>query len=226
MVPVCQSLQSELRDTLLLKWRVEAKEGVVVFSCLRFHHSICKTSNGKCRLYENKRDICRPQIRKVTEALLLKNSDRMSIWYMMWNQSSLDWFSIYNVLTRQQYGCHLGEYWVSNNKMWSVYFLKSLPVFCLLTTEFNLTSFCREVGPLSYSRMKILRLDGNKMSYQQLPSDWVFCLRVLESIYIWPCPKLGLLYVTGHPHLVIQRKKNDSSWDFCFDSQLFLCELK
>ncbi|XP_039971844.1 lumican isoform X2 [Xiphias gladius] len=50
--------------------------------------------------------------------------------------------------------------------------------------EFNLTSFCREVGPLSYSRMKILRLDGNKMSYQQLPSDWVFCLRVLESIYI------------------------------------------
>ncbi|XP_037642149.1 lumican [Sebastes umbrosus] len=50
--------------------------------------------------------------------------------------------------------------------------------------EFNVTSFCREVGPLSYSRMKILRLDGNKMSYQQLPSDWVFCLRVLESIYI------------------------------------------
>ncbi|XP_068451159.1 lumican [Clinocottus analis] len=50
--------------------------------------------------------------------------------------------------------------------------------------EFNVSSFCREVGPLSYSRMKILRLDGNKMSYQQLPSDWVFCLRVLESIYI------------------------------------------
>ncbi|XP_045931284.1 lumican, partial [Micropterus dolomieu] len=49
---------------------------------------------------------------------------------------------------------------------------------------FNVTSFCREVGPLSYSRMKILRLDGNKMSYQQLPPDWVFCLRVLESIYI------------------------------------------
>ncbi|XP_029288036.1 lumican [Cottoperca gobio] len=50
--------------------------------------------------------------------------------------------------------------------------------------EFNVTSFCREVGPLSYSRIKILRLDGNKMSYQQLPSEWVFCLRVLESIYI------------------------------------------
>ncbi|XP_032369199.1 lumican isoform X1 [Etheostoma spectabile] len=50
--------------------------------------------------------------------------------------------------------------------------------------EFNVTSFCREVGPLSYSRIKFLRLDGNKLSYQQLPSDWVFCLRVLESIYI------------------------------------------
>ncbi|XP_070759555.1 lumican [Enoplosus armatus] len=50
--------------------------------------------------------------------------------------------------------------------------------------SFNVTSFCREVGPLSYSRMKILRLDGNKMSYQQLPPDWVFCLRVLQSIYI------------------------------------------
>ncbi|XP_071351171.1 lumican [Trachinotus anak] len=49
---------------------------------------------------------------------------------------------------------------------------------------FNVTSFCREVGPLSYSRMKILRLDGNKMSYQQLPSDWGFCLRVLERILI------------------------------------------
>lgn len=49
---------------------------------------------------------------------------------------------------------------------------------------FNITSFCREVGPLSYSRMKILRLDGNKMVYQQLPPDWVFCLRVLHHIYI------------------------------------------
>lgn len=49
---------------------------------------------------------------------------------------------------------------------------------------FNLTSFCREVGPLSYSRMKILRLDGNKMTHQQMPPDWVFCLRVLQSLYI------------------------------------------
>ncbi|XP_012730331.2 lumican [Fundulus heteroclitus] len=50
--------------------------------------------------------------------------------------------------------------------------------------EFNVTSFCREVGPLSYSRMKILRLDGNRMTYNQLPPDWVYCLRVLQRIYI------------------------------------------
>ncbi|KAM4612617.1 lumican [Polymixia lowei] len=49
---------------------------------------------------------------------------------------------------------------------------------------FNVTSFCREVGPLSYSRMKILRLDGNKMFYHQLPPEWYFCLRVLQNIYI------------------------------------------
>lgn len=47
-----------------------------------------------------------------------------------------------------------------------------------------MTSFCREVGPMSYSRLKVLRLDGNQMSYQKLPPDWMFCLRVLESIYI------------------------------------------
>eukprot|EP00066_Takifugu_rubripes_P007907 XP_003973745.2 PREDICTED: lumican-like [Takifugu rubripes] len=49
---------------------------------------------------------------------------------------------------------------------------------------FNTTSFCREVGPLSYSRMKVLRLDGNNMSYQQIPPDWMLCLRVLQSIYL------------------------------------------
>nr|XP_004545122.2 lumican isoform X1 [Maylandia zebra] len=50
--------------------------------------------------------------------------------------------------------------------------------------EFNVTSFCREVGPQSYSKMKFLRLDGNKISYHQLPPDWVFCLRVLQRIYV------------------------------------------
>ncbi|XP_066527814.1 lumican [Hoplias malabaricus] len=50
--------------------------------------------------------------------------------------------------------------------------------------EFNVSSLCRTVGPTSYSLMKILRLDGNKMAYHQLPPDWVYCLRVLRNIYI------------------------------------------
>ncbi|XP_049589088.1 lumican isoform X1 [Syngnathus scovelli] len=50
--------------------------------------------------------------------------------------------------------------------------------------EFNLTSFCREVGRLTYSRLKSLRLDGNELSYRHLPSDWVFCLRVIQDIFI------------------------------------------
>lgn len=50
--------------------------------------------------------------------------------------------------------------------------------------EVNMTSFCREDGPMSYSRIKILRLDGNKITPQQLPPDWVYCLRVLQRIYI------------------------------------------
>ncbi|TRY97350.1 hypothetical protein DNTS_031690 [Danionella cerebrum] len=50
--------------------------------------------------------------------------------------------------------------------------------------EFNVSSFCRTVGPTSYSRLKILRLDGNNLEYHKLPPDWVFCLRVLLNIYI------------------------------------------
>ncbi|KAJ3603224.1 hypothetical protein NHX12_030967 [Muraenolepis orangiensis] len=50
--------------------------------------------------------------------------------------------------------------------------------------EFKLSSFCRDQGPQSYSRMRILRMDGNKMSYSQLPLDWVYCLRVLHNIFV------------------------------------------
>lgn len=53
-----------------------------------------------------------------------------------------------------------------------------------LIHEFNVTSFCRTVGPLDYSRLRILRLDGNKMDSHQLPPDWVMCLRVLHHLYI------------------------------------------
>lgn len=77
---------------------------------------------------------------------------------------------------------------LSNNKLTTIPTVPTTLQYLYLEAnkiqEFNVTSFCREVGPLSYSRIKFLRLDGNKMSYRQLPYDWVFCLRVLESIYI------------------------------------------
>ncbi|XP_006628625.2 lumican [Lepisosteus oculatus] len=53
-----------------------------------------------------------------------------------------------------------------------------------LIQEVNMTSFCRTVGPVDYSHLRVLRLDGNPLSYHQLPSDWVLCLRVLSNIFI------------------------------------------
>ncbi|XP_036386662.1 lumican [Megalops cyprinoides] len=50
--------------------------------------------------------------------------------------------------------------------------------------EFNVTSLCRTVGPVDYSNMRILRLDGNKLASHELPPDWVMCLRVLHNLYI------------------------------------------
>ncbi|XP_046731674.1 lumican [Silurus meridionalis] len=50
--------------------------------------------------------------------------------------------------------------------------------------EFNVSSLCRTVGLASYSHIKILRLDGNKIKRHQLPSDWGYCLRILQNIYI------------------------------------------
>lgn len=50
--------------------------------------------------------------------------------------------------------------------------------------DFNLTGFCREGWPMSYSRMRILRMEGNGLASHQLPPDWVYCLRVLQRLYI------------------------------------------
>ncbi|XP_072308869.1 lumican-like [Eucyclogobius newberryi] len=50
--------------------------------------------------------------------------------------------------------------------------------------EFNVSSFCRDEGPGSYSRLRILRLEGNRIRPHELPPDWVHCLRVLQHLYI------------------------------------------
>ncbi|RVE72733.1 hypothetical protein OJAV_G00040800 [Oryzias javanicus] len=77
---------------------------------------------------------------------------------------------------------------LSYNKLTSIPVVPSTLQYLYLEAnqiqEFNLTSFCRETGPLSYSRLKFLRLDGNTLTYNQLPQDWVYCLRVIQRIYI------------------------------------------
>ncbi|KAL4622402.1 lumican-like [Arapaima gigas] len=50
--------------------------------------------------------------------------------------------------------------------------------------EFSVSSFCRTLGPMDYSQLRILRLDGNKLAYHQLPPGWATCLRVLHRIFI------------------------------------------
>ncbi|XP_078402312.1 lumican [Cetorhinus maximus] len=50
--------------------------------------------------------------------------------------------------------------------------------------EFNITSFCRKVSPMDYSQLRILRLDGNKLTYSQIPSDWMWCLRAITKIIV------------------------------------------
>ncbi|XP_023688130.1 fibromodulin [Paramormyrops kingsleyae] len=53
-----------------------------------------------------------------------------------------------------------------------------------LIHEFNVSSFCRADGTTDYSRLRILRMEGNRMAHHQLPPDWVMCLRVIHRIYI------------------------------------------
>ncbi|XP_008579757.1 PREDICTED: lumican [Galeopterus variegatus] len=50
--------------------------------------------------------------------------------------------------------------------------------------KFDVKSFCRILGPLSYSKMKHLRLDGNRITQTNLPPDMYECLRVAKDITI------------------------------------------
>ncbi|XP_034628510.1 lumican [Trachemys scripta elegans] len=48
--------------------------------------------------------------------------------------------------------------------------------------KFPLSSFCKVVGPLTYSRIKHLRLDGNNLTRSDLPQEMYNCLRVAADI--------------------------------------------
>uniref|UniRef100_A0A3P8QUF5 Lumican n=1 Tax=Astatotilapia calliptera TaxID=8154 RepID=A0A3P8QUF5_ASTCA len=48
--------------------------------------------------------------------------------------------------------------------------------------KFDLSSFCKHMGPLNYSRLKHLRLDGNNVTHSSMPADAVNCLRQASDI--------------------------------------------
>ncbi|XP_057613971.1 lumican [Chionomys nivalis] len=50
--------------------------------------------------------------------------------------------------------------------------------------KFDVKSFCKILGPLSYSKIKHLRLDGNPLTQSSLPPDMYECLRAANEINI------------------------------------------
>ncbi|XP_041637310.1 lumican [Cheilinus undulatus] len=48
--------------------------------------------------------------------------------------------------------------------------------------KFSLESFCKFVGPLNYSHLKHLRLDGNNITHSAMPPEYPNCLRTASDI--------------------------------------------
>ncbi|XP_053572882.1 lumican [Bombina bombina] len=48
--------------------------------------------------------------------------------------------------------------------------------------KFTLNSFCKVIGPLEYSRIRHLRLDGNNITRSELPQEMYSCLRIASEI--------------------------------------------
>ncbi|XP_046879110.1 lumican [Hypomesus transpacificus] len=49
-------------------------------------------------------------------------------------------------------------------------------------SKFDLESFCKFSGPLNYSRLRHLRLDGNNVTHTSMPDDTANCLRQASEI--------------------------------------------
>ncbi|KAM8972951.1 lumican [Pelodytes ibericus] len=50
--------------------------------------------------------------------------------------------------------------------------------------KFNVNSFCKVIGPLEYSKIRHLRLDGNNITRAELPQEMYNCLRIASDIEI------------------------------------------
>lgn len=55
---------------------------------------------------------------------------------------------------------------------------------CPVIAEFSLGSFCSVVDVTNFSRLQTLRLDGNEISQEDIPSESALCLRWASSIQI------------------------------------------
>lgn len=51
-------------------------------------------------------------------------------------------------------------------------------------TEFTLGSFCTVMDVSNFSKLQTLRLDGNEISRQDIPSESSLCLRQASSIEV------------------------------------------
>lgn len=49
-------------------------------------------------------------------------------------------------------------------------------------TEFSLGSFCSVVDVMNFSKLRVLRLDGNEISLRDVPTDSALCLRMASEI--------------------------------------------
>lgn len=54
----------------------------------------------------------------------------------------------------------------------------------LLPAEFSISSFCTVVDVMNYSRLQVLRLDGNEIKRNAVPPDAPLCLRRATIIEI------------------------------------------
>lgn len=53
---------------------------------------------------------------------------------------------------------------------------------CPADVEFTLGSFCSVVDVTNFSKLRTLRLDGNEISRQDIPSESSLCLRLASNI--------------------------------------------
>lgn len=58
------------------------------------------------------------------------------------------------------------------------------PPILLVPPEFSISSFCTVVDVMNFSKLQVLRLDGNEIKRSAVPADAPLCLRLASVIEI------------------------------------------